>query len=465
MGDDTGLRHYYVDKDVINGRTYYYAVTAYDKGYDNDFYQRGISEFENLFPITPSESPASIVVSGGIITYMDQNTAEATPNAAPTDVSPGMTDVANVLNHDAGLATGQVEVQVIAPDLLEDANYVVEFDTLTTRTGYTFLTDEYSIYNETTGQYLVEREPIPKDIDGTYKTVWSQEFLLQGFVLTFKNEYPEIETTLEQSGWDKAAKSNFVAELSQWTPDVILPISFVIEFGDTSAILDSAYNSSSARNKGPVNFKVYEANSEEPLPVWLDELSNSKNGRVDPGERIVTLYKRQPTDTRFQRAWKIVFSEPKDNIGDPWPQDQWIQPQEGDKYSVINKIPFFSNDTYKYSTIKGKRLSDVEESVLKKIKVVPNPYVVSSILERQPYLRGRGERIVRFINLPSECTVRIYTVYGDLVTTLEHYGISDGTVKWDLRTRDGLEVAFGLYVFHVDAPGIGEYIGKFAIVN
>ncbi|MCP4412495.1 MAG: hypothetical protein GY808_07995, partial [Gammaproteobacteria bacterium] len=39
MGDDTGLQHYYVDKDLVNGRTYYYAVTAYDKGYDTDYFE------------------------------------------------------------------------------------------------------------------------------------------------------------------------------------------------------------------------------------------------------------------------------------------------------------------------------------------------------------------------------------------------------------------------------------------
>jgi hypothetical protein len=39
MGEDKGLRYIYVDSNnVINGQTYYYAVTAYDKGYDLDFF-------------------------------------------------------------------------------------------------------------------------------------------------------------------------------------------------------------------------------------------------------------------------------------------------------------------------------------------------------------------------------------------------------------------------------------------
>ena len=41
--------------------------------------------------------------------------------------------------------------------------------------------------------------------------------------------------------------------------------------------------------------------------------------------------------------------------------------------------------------------------------------------------------------------------------------ILDGTEVWDMLTKDKLDVAFGVYVFHVDAPGIGSKVGKFAI--
>ncbi len=47
-------------------------------------------------------------------------------------------------------------------------------------------------------------------------------------------------------------------------------------------------------------------------------------------------------------------------------------------------------------------------------------------------------------------TIRIYTVRGELVQTLRHDGSNDGFVAWDLRTKDNLDVAPGLYIFHVD---------------
>jgi hypothetical protein len=34
-----------------------------------------------------------------------------------------------------------------------------------------------------------------------------------------------------------------------------------------------------------------------------------------------------------------------------------------------------------------------------------------------------------------------------------------------MLTKDRLEVAFGVYVYHVEAPGIGNKIGKFAIIK
>jgi hypothetical protein len=49
----------------------------------------------------------------------------------------------------------------------------------------------------------------------------------------------------------------------------------------------------------------------------------------------------------------------------------------------------------------------------------------------------------------------IYTVRGELVRTLHQDGSQGGYVVWDLRTKDNLDVAPGLFVFQVDAPGVG----------
>jgi len=94
--------------------------------------------------------------------------------------------------------------------------------------------------------------------------------------------------------------------------------------------------------------------------------------------------------------------------------------------------------------------------------------VCSSDLEsiRSSALSGRGERRIDFLNLPKECKIKIYTVSGKLVTILNHQATQDnGREKWDLTTRDGHEISYGLYFFHVDAPGIGQKLGKFAVIK
>jgi hypothetical protein len=108
--------------------------------------------------------------------------------------------------------------------------------------------------------------------------------------------------------------------------------------------------------------------------------------------------------------------------------------------------------------------------------VVPNPYVVTNAMEPlNPFSSGRGPRLLKFTHLPPQATVRIFTISGKLVRTLRreegsNAGLSpdallDGTMDWDLQSEDGLTVAYGVYLYHVEAPGIGEKTGTFAIIK
>ena len=49
---------------------------------------------------------------------------------------------------------------------------------------------------------------------------------------------------------------------------------------------------------------------------------------------------------------------------------------------------------------------------------------------------------------------------------MEHReAFTDGEEPWDLVTEDGTNISYGVYVFHVEAPGIGEKIGRFAVIK
>ena len=104
---------------------------------------------------------------------------------------------------------------------------------------------------------------------------------------------------------------------------------------------------------------------------------------------------------------------------------------------------------------------------LDNIKVVPNPYLANALWEpKNPYSSGRGPRSIHFTHLPNQCTIRIFTVSGELVKEIEHVSnLADGSAEWDLLTRDNLSASYGVYIYYVDAPGIGTKAGKFAIIK
>lgn len=97
------------------------------------------------------------------------------------------------------------------------------------------------------------------------------------------------------------------------------------------------------------------------------------------------------------------------------------------------------------------------------VRVVPNPYRGSADWEEWT---GSGARLGRiyFMNLPPKCTIRIYTIAGELVRTLEHHDVAYGAEPWDLTGEANVQVASGIYIYHIDAPDIGEKIGKFAVL-
>lgn len=101
-------------------------------------------------------------------------------------------------------------------------------------------------------------------------------------------------------------------------------------------------------------------------------------------------------------------------------------------------------------------LSDsIGESALGDIKVVPNPYYAYS-----QYEGNRLDYEVKIINLPQTCTINIFTVNGTLVRTFKKDDAALTSVSWDLKNSDRIPIASGLYIIHVEVPGLGEVVLK-----
>ena len=118
-------------------------------------------------------------------------------------------------------------------------------------------------------------------------------------------------------------------------------------------------------------------------------------------------------------------------------------PAAGNKFSVETIKPVQPNikDSYSFK-IAGSKVDYIQvANEINKIRVVPNPYLVSSIYEPEfGELRREPLRQIQFVNLPPECTIYIFTIDADLIKTLEHNS-TNGTETWDLRTEGGREIS------------------------
>ncbi len=136
---------------------------------------------------------------------------------------------------------------------------------------------------------------------------------------------------------------------------------------------------------------------------------------------------------------------------------------------INNNMPYYTFSTSDiFSEINN---ADQAKSALDIINVVPNPYYGYSTYEQ-----NRLDNRVRITNLPNTCKIKIFTLNGTLVRTFDRdvsgqedlYLSSSEFIHskrlsfqdWDLKNQSGITVASGLYIIHIDVPGVGEKIVK-----
>ncbi|MEO8150879.1 MAG: hypothetical protein ABI723_24815 [Bacteroidia bacterium] len=135
-----------------------------------------------------------------------------------------------------------------------------------------------------------------------------------------------------------------------------------------------------------------------------------------------------------------------------------------------------SNPYYKFGTsdlVNNPNNKEAAVDALSFINIVPNPYYAYS-----KYETNQVDNRVRITNLPSNCTVSIFTMNGTLIKKYKRAVAADNSaggtadegdntstsLDWDLKNTKGIPVASGLYLIHVDAPGLGEKVLKFFAV-
>ncbi|MAR66304.1 MAG: hypothetical protein CL833_03520 [Crocinitomicaceae bacterium] len=121
-------------------------------------------------------------------------------------------------------------------------------------------------------------------------------------------------------------------------------------------------------------------------------------------------------------------------------------------YAANEWYPLYRFTTTDIATITSN--NDTAVSALDLINVVPNPYYAYSAYES-----NKLDSRIKITNLPDVCNINIYSVGGTHVREFR----KDNTITfqdWDLKNQVGIPIASGVYIIHIEAPGIGERIIK-----
>ena len=452
LGDDSGILHSWTDTTVLNGQKYYYAIRAFDRGYEP-------------LDIAPAESNLKISIDNvtGEVESIGPSVAIVVPEAPVAGYMPPSITPAALIT---GSTTGTVGFEIVdQTQVKKDHTYRITFEDTTISGGGvapdTFRTKNFTLADVT--NLPVIDTLIARD---TTLSQGAELPLVDGFRLKLYNE-DEFGVNPDLSGWNNTGIYDF--NFSQWTGGTIIglqkPADYKVVFGpavgfDTSTAARIRPGGVGLRPAVPVNFKVYNTSENREIEFAFWELN------FDGGAGLFTADSLE-TDI-------IVFLEPnlQDSLVTTWSfrniySAARVRPDNEDTATVVLSKIFRSTDVFEFSTSEQTVDEDLAKASLDLIRVVPNPYVAAATWEeRNPYSTGRGPRSIHFTHLPQVCTIRIFTVSGELVATIEHEStMLDGTAEWDLLTKDNLSASYGVYIYHVDAGEIGEKVGKFAIIK
>jgi len=562
LGSNSGLKHSYIDTDVQDGKRYYYALVAYDRG-------------DNSKDIFPSENTKfiSILNTGEIVT--DINTAVITPKPRPAGyVRPAAMQTATLEN---GPATGAVGYQIINETALTGHTYRIEFwdtsmDSVDNDKDWSAFSDDvgsdgnianidddstqgnsipdvgelnldrldpqeiapvtsfYRIFDE---NEIVEEFTVPVRGDVIYLA--DKNISTEGFYITdmngntiaaenYKIDYPKgrlqilnssvmqinmkyvchyyyypvvksshiknspyddenldadifdgvelvfdndwtIALNRDSSSWQSSSANLCPYQYSfgslefeldgQVFQNIPWPADYEIEFYDT--VVDTSASFFGAF-EFPVNFKIKNTTDNH----YIDFAFNSINfnGLLSPRDELYLFEKDSKGEPMW--VWYLYFDMPQGQADTVW------QFRSGDKLELKVNKPFRSGDTLRFTTpVPTVEVAQAKEQLVN-IRVVPNPYVVAH--ENEAPLppgvsSGRGERRIDFINVPSDGKIHIFTNSGEYLITLTNSGtVFDGVITWNLKTKENLDVAAGVY-FYVLESAAGKKSGKIAIIK
>jgi hypothetical protein len=415
------IQHSYIDTGIYNGVEYWYCLAAFDRldpvsgigPLQSGFGVPGVAQ--NVVGVRSRSNPAGGFEAAGTVTH--EYTGSETPSQ------------------------GQVVPIVFSPDSLHGTDYAVVFEDTPSKTYW-------HLIDVTNGDTVLARQTIENADPGLYNVA-------QGLRVVVDNS----DRWPSEYGQVLGAGQDTTLSLLAFLGPSTVALFGMSTYGD--AHYRSTYelrwtgDSTMSPNVAGAGYVLYNV----PYEVW----NTTTNQRVS-----LAIYDASESGVWTPRRWTMIVNYPYNPADDLFASAfpdyfSWIYRFDTSTYAPAN------GDVFRFAGAPVNGPSDrfvfkadgvnatVATADLKKIRVVPDPYFESSMAENAP-----GKAYLEFTKLPDRCTIRIYTLTGDLVKTIEHNGA--GTEAWDLQSSNAERVASGVYLFHVDSP-YGQRIGRFAVIK
>lgn len=494
-GNNLGLKYRYLFGEdyngyqMANGRPYYILITSY--AYDPNSLPNVLESSYNYRTVVPHQARPGTQYSDDVYSEVQVAHTAGTGNARKWDIWVQLIDPLHVETAQYKITANADESWTLWKDGVEVLPYVnssnytinrdIEYRNLDSLDFFIGVDFDYAI------QKLVSWEP--NLIAGSEDVL---EFLTSPQRLGAKPTDLAIDGRYRRGTRSQALINNhvqvrFTGVMDSTTMEVVeggSMATLLFSFGDAANFMPKHPKNPNPDSRDPFLVRV-------PFELWdvarniqlncsfidmAQKISDIDSGRFVPTWAprgncetfiVASQYDEQihnitnfPGATDTMATWTFIFG-----AGTIWNTGDIVQLTIPDP-DTFPKPVVGGEDVWEFS-LQGETNGVVADAKarLNIINVYPNPYLAHNILETQLH-----QEHVTFINLPRQCTIRIFSISGQLIRVLEHENKNAPETEtetihnWDLRNENNLPVASGFYIAHIDVPNVGEKILKMAIV-
>ena len=478
LGADTGISHVFVDENVMNGRTYYYGLVAYDYGAPN--IGPGISPSENNVVVELNEAEE--------VRSVGKNVAIVTPfkNAAgyiPPDIT---------INQSNTSGGGVVTPSVLARSSIKKSHqYKVTFGVDTVANlpkydyGLIYTTNSITVTDKNENTIVYRDSPekftgsnlINVDSLGYWTLKTDAPFdtdVFDGLQLNIDMPYETGTFDFANSGW--VTGSGILRVVPSIRESSYMPWDYDIIFSSNSTIYTTTTKSKSGF-KDALDARI--SSNQILLGQSFDFYVKNETLVKPDGNHVLmdmVVYDINSNGVYDKYEDKVLVGGMNDN--GRWAGTVFVidfnlassatYPRSDDIFRVKFSRPFWKDDFIEFTvnTYEGINADSLSKT-MDEIRVVPNPYVATNVMEpavSNQFLNQR--RQLMFTNIPAKAVLKIFTISGILIKEIKINNSPErGIIHWDMLTKEGLEIAAGMYLYHVEAETGEEKIGKFAVIK